>query len=503
MTVTTVTLGMAPIIRKPRHTIGLAAVAMLAILCLSPLALRAQVATSPSTPGRNKIQADLLAKLESEPPPAPTKASAQPAPQYRIIVSLQRPPALAAKAMDDLSTADRSQIQQHVEAIQNTVLQAPTPGALAVLHRYQSLFGFSAMADREAIFSLVDQGAVVRIEEMPLMYKMDVESHEQAHVNSVHQSGFTGKGVIIAIIDDGIDASHAAFGGSSAWPHDKILGGYDFADFDDDPRIDCVGQSHGTAVAGVAAGNGDGVLGTAPDAQLVFLKIQSADTCGDKALNGDVIAAIDWVITNQERYSIDMISMSFGGMAFSSACDSESPFRQAVDAAYHAGIILFAAAGNEAQTNAISHPACLSNIISVGAVYDDSLGTVRSSNCIDMFTHTDLVTCYSNSAGILDVLAPAHCAYTAKAGGGTEACFGGTSSATPFAAGVAAALLEAADDSLNNDQMRRLLVGSGVAISDPKSDWITPRIDADVALQALRSSVPMVGRPPAWAVTSR
>jgi subtilisin family serine protease len=449
----------------------------------------AQVNTSHSASGHDKIQADLRVKLESEPPPAPTKARSQPTPQYRIIVSLQRPPALAAKAMGDLSTTGRSQIQQHVETIQNTVLQAPTSGSLTVLHRYQNVFGFSAMADREAIFSLVKEGAVVRIEAMPLLYKMDVESHEQAHVNSVHQSGFTGKGVTIAIIDDGIDASHAAFGGSAAWPHDKILGGYDFADYDDDPRIDCAAQSHGTAVAGVAAGNGGGVLGTAPDAQLVFLKIQSADTCGDEALDGDVLAAIDWVLTNQERYGIDTISMSFGGMAFASACDSMSPFRQAVDAAHDAGLILFAAAGNEAQSDAISHPACLSNIISVGAVYDDSLGDARFNNCTDMHTHADLVTCYSNSAGILNILAPAHCAYTAKAGGGIEVCFGGTSSATPFAAGVAATLLEAADYPLNNDQMRRLLVDSGVAISDPKSDWITPRIDADAALQALRASV--------------
>ena len=503
MTTKTMTLCTTPIIRKLRRTAGLAAVAMLMILCFSPPALRAQVASSPSTPGRDKLQAGLLAQLESDPPSASTHASSPPALRYKIIVSLQRPPALAAQAMDDLSTAGRSQIQQHVTAMQNTVLQTPTPGSLTVLHRYQNLFGFSAMADREAIFSLAAQVAVVRIEAMPLMYKLDVESHAQTHVDNVHQSGFTGKGVTIAIIDDGIDASHMAFGGSSAWPHDKILGGYDFADFDDDPRIDCVHQSHGTAVAGVAAGNGDGVLGTAPDAQLVFLKVQSADTCGDEVLNGDVLAAIDWVITNQERYGIDMISMSFGGMAFSSACDRESSFRQAVDAASKAGLILFAAAGNEGQTNAISEPACLSNIISVGAVYDESLGVARFSTCTDMRTHPDLVTCYSNSAGILDLLAPAHCAHTAKAGGGTEACFGGTSSATPFTAGVADALLEAAEDALNHDQMRHLLVSSGVALSDPKSDWITPRIDADAALQALRADVPLVGRPPSWAVISR
>jgi subtilisin family serine protease len=151
----------------------------------------------------------------------------------------------------------------------------------------------------------------------------------------------------------------------------------------------------------VAASNGGGILGTAPDAKLVFLKIQSAATCGEEILNGDVIAAIDWVITNQERYGIKMISMSFGRDAFSSVCDSVSPLRQAVNAAHDAGLIVFAAAGNEAQTDAISNPACLSNAISVGAVYDDSLGAANFRTCTDVATHADLVTCYSNSAGIL------------------------------------------------------------------------------------------------------
>jgi hypothetical protein len=64
---------------------------------------------------------------------------------------------------------------------------------------------------------------------------------------------------------------------------------------------------------------------------------------------------------------------------------------------------------------------------------------------------------------------------------------------------VATTLLEAVGAALNNDQMRRLLVESGMALSDRKSDWITPRIAADAALQALRSSTPIVDRPPCTA----
>ena len=112
------------------------------------------------------------------------------------------------------------------------------------------------------------------------MKKMDVQANALTGVDRVHHAGFTGRGVTIAMIDDGIDAAHPAFGGDTAWPNNKIMGGYDFADNDSDPRNDCAQQGHGTAVAGIAVGNGAGVLGTAPDAQIVMLKIQSAQQCG-------------------------------------------------------------------------------------------------------------------------------------------------------------------------------------------------------------------------------
>lgn len=487
MTTTTLTLCTDPVTQQePRHSVWLAAMAILAMMFFSPLSLTAQVPDPHAMSGRDKIQTALLAKLESETQSATTKTGSQPAPQYPVIVSLQSPQTLQGKVMDYRSRDGLSQLQQHVEAMQNTVLQTPTSGSLTVLHRYQNVFGFSAMADREAIFSLVARDNVIRIEDMPVMHKMDTESHALTHVDRVHDLGYSGDGVTIAIIDDGIDAAHEAFGGDSGWPNQKIIGGYDFADGDNDPRIDCVEQNHGTAVAGVAAGNGGGIRGTAPDAKLVFLKVQHAVDCDQRQFRGDLIGAVDWAITNRSRYGIDIISMSLGGGASPSACDQDQPLlHQVLSAARQSGLIVLAASGNEAQTNAISSPACMPDVISVGAVYDDNIGPRQFGSCSDPVTHADLVTCYSNSAGILDILAPADCSHTAQAGGGTVSCFNGTSSATPFAAGVVATLLEAADEPLDNEQMRSALVNSGVAVSDPKSGWIIPRIDAEAALREL------------------
>ncbi len=180
--------------------------------------------------------------------------------------------------------------------------------------------------------------------------------------------------------------------------------------------------------------------------------------------------------------------MSLGGQAFNNvaACDNASaPLWQLIDLAYTAGLVIFSASGNEGQLDAISQPACMSNVISVGAVYDNDIGSPTFSTCRDGQTGPDRVTCYSNSAEFLDLVAPAHCAQTASPNGGLLNCFGGTSSATPFAAGVAATLMEASNAPLDNDGMHSLLSSTGMPVTDAKNGLLTPRIDAGAALDTL------------------
>jgi subtilisin family serine protease len=453
----------------------------LTLLCLP--GAHAQVTRFDTAPGIEKIQPELLEQMTAHP-----FVTRQPDTEkmYRVIVDLH-----ASHRTDRRSAGGLARLQQHVQTAQDTVLQSRKRGALTILNRYRNIFAFSALANSEALLELATMGEVEYIETVPIMQKMDLQSHPLTGVDRVHAAGFTGRDVTIAIIDDGIDAAHPAFGGDTAWPNDKIMGGYDFADNDSDPRNDCMQQSHGTAVAGIAAGHGGGVLGTAPDANLVFLKIQSAQQCGGAQLDGDLIGALDWIISHRQQFGIDIISMSLGGQVFNNVVDCDTAvlaIQQLIDMAHDAGIIIFAAAGNEAQPHAIAQPACLSNVISVGAVYDADLGPVRFSLCSDAATAPDRVACYSNSADFLDVLAPAHCATTASTSNGREDCFGGTSSAVPFAAGVAATLLEAAQTPLTNDDMRRLLVESGVAVFDAKSGFFTPRIDAHAAHEALATA---------------
>ncbi|WP_370218304.1 S8 family serine peptidase [Thalassolituus sp.] len=365
---------------------------------------------------------------------------------------------------------------------------------LGVMARYRTLFGFSANLTKGQIIALTKRGDVTLIEEMPVHEKHYPQSFPLTDVDLAQGSGNTGVGATIAIIDDGLDTAHGAFAGG------KVLGGYDFADFDGDFSNDCAGQSHGTAVAGVAAGNGAGSVGVAPDANIVFLKIQSSSICGSASLDGDIVGAIDWATANQALYGINVISMSLGGGSYSSEsnCDgSSSIYFNAIRNANDAGITVIAASGNDGLCDAMSRPACFSDVISVGAVYDEPLGEVgwcisrqscrrgsRNPGCPNGYrayfedAFADNVIVYSNSASFLDVTAPATCALTAAPGGGTTDCFGGTSSATPFVSGVAAlAVGSAGAATIAPSNMRALLTETGDNVTDPKNGRVTPRVN--------------------------
>ena len=390
---------------------------------------------------------------------------------------------------------------------------------LKVLARYRTLFGFSAELTRGQANALAKRGDVSFIEEMPVHYKLYPESHPLTDVD-LAQGDFDGSGAVIAIIDDGIDAAHPAFAG-------KLIDGYDFADFDDDPTIDCLNQSHGTAVAGVALGDSPGVRGVAPGADMVFLKIQSASICGQSGLDGDIVGAIDWATANQARYGIDVISMSLGGGLYSSesSCDgSSASYRTAIQNAVNAGITVIAASGNDGMCDSMSRPACFSDVVSVGATYDDNLGNVgwcvsrntcanssRNPGCPFGYEAAfenavaDNVIVYSNSASFLDVAAPATCAQSAEPGNSITDCFGGTSSATPFTSGAAALAVQAAGKGvLTPADMRDVLTVSGDLVTDPKNGRVTPRINGlGVVTEAATygGGEPPVNNPPTAAFT--
>jgi subtilisin-like proprotein convertase family protein len=289
--------------------------------------------------------------------------------------------------------------------------------------------------------------------------------------------GVTGRGRSVAVVDSGIDVAHPDLkpAAGSTWP------GWNFAD-NDGNLADCSG--HGTEVAGVIAGP----QGMAPEAGLVVLKVFSLRDGCRSARASDVLASVDWAVSNRDAWSVEAINLSLADDTSHSAfCDTEDPAGASTFAAARAaGIAVVAAAGNDGKTSGLPWPACFSNVAAVGMVYSASSGSVAwggSASCEDALTGPDVVPCASTSGAGLSVLAPGVGWTTTATGGGRTAIFSGTSAAAPAATGAVLLARQGrplADPALAFDLLR----ATGVPVLDNRTGRYTPRLDLSAALDA-------------------
>ncbi len=320
----------------------------------------------------------------------------------------------------------------------------------------------------------------------------------------LHGLGYGGSGTAVAVIDTGVDYLHPTLGGALL-PNLKVVRGVDTADLDDDP-MDC--GTHGTAVASIAVGASYQwnphrwfAGGVAPEAKLLAYKASPDDACGTFRMS-DVIAAIEDAILHRhgDDWTLTAINLSLGGDPYAGPCDAASPaYALAVDDATTAGIAVVASSGNAGATDAIDAPACFSNVISVGSVWDTDADFVGYSFCLDAdcsdtcsddYRPVGAVTCYTNSSPGLDVLAPSEYLTVARAGS-TTAEFGGTSGAAPYVAGALALIAEARPE-LDPPALRALLRLTGEPGFDRRSGLVVPVVDVPAAAAAAATGV---GRP--------
>jgi subtilisin-like proprotein convertase family protein len=254
------------------------------------------------------------------------------------------------------------------------------------------------------------------------------------------------------------------------------------------------GCSHGTHVAGIVAGrNGpNGRTGVAPDASIiaiqVFTHIDTETICGVggapcvRSYTSDQLQGLERIYTLRDTYNIAAVNLSLGGGRYSNAedCDTREgydAYRSIVANLRSADIAVVAASGNNGYTDSMSYPACISNIISVGATGDGSGGWTEDS-----------VASFSNSADFLDLLAPGALTTSSVPGGG-YANYTGTSMAAPHVAGAWAVLREV-DSTSTTDIMLSTLKTTGVNITDWRAatdSRVTPRIQLDAAVSALEN----------------
>ena len=141
-----------------------------------------------------------------------------------------------------------------------------------------------------------------------------------------------GAGVVIAVIDSGVDLDHPDL-------VDRLVEGWDFVDGDDRPDDP---NGHGTHVAGIAAASSNdiGIAGVAPNASIMPVRVLDAEGAG----NDDVIAdGIRWAADN----GADVINLSLGESGFISRFTRGSSLNAAIRQVNADGVVVIAAAGNE------------------------------------------------------------------------------------------------------------------------------------------------------------
>lgn len=244
-----------------------------------------------------------------------------------------------------------------------------------------------------------------------------------------HQAGLTGKGIVVAVLDTGIDPHE-----DLTEPFNRILAWKDLVNHENSPYDD---NGHGTHVAGIIAGNGsqsnEKYRGIAPEAKLVGVKV--LDEKGNGRLS-DVISGIEWCINSLPALNIREINLSIGSEVQESY--RSDPLCRATSTAWEKGITVCSAAGNSGpMPGSINTPGINPVIITVGNLDDQNT-----------LTNIDDIISPSSSRGPTldkiikpDLVAPGTNITSLKVRGGYTT-LSGTSMATPLVTGTVALILQ-------------------------------------------------------------
>ncbi len=327
--------------------------------------------------------------------------------------------------------------------------------------------------NKKSLIALLNMSDVVAVGENRAMHPHLAQSLPLINAPDVL---YTGQGTAVAVLDTGVDYTRSAFGSCTApgVPAGcKVAYAQDFAPSDgvrDDSGY------HGTNVSGI-------VVGVAPDTSILGLDVFD----GLSAWDSDILSALNWVLANKDTYNIVAVNMSLGDdIAHFSPCSSDT-YAAIITNLKAAGITTVVSSGNESFTSALSSPACVPDAVSVGAVYDANIGSISWTSCTDYSTAADMVTCFSNSASFLTMLAPGAWPITAA---GIDK--GGTSQAAPHVAGAVAALKQE-NPALTVDEVVAALTNSGMPVLDSRNSITKPRVDLAAALDF---ASPVIGYAP-------
>ena len=353
--------------------------------------------------------------------------------------------AAAARAQGkELSKAEKAAIRAELKAAQDALRGRIESSGGTVAFDYQDAYnGVAVRTSLKDMAALADLPGVEAVHPSRTFERDNTAGAQYVRAHEAwNDTGFTGDGVNVAVLDTGVDYYHGNFGGTDgaekfdeddstiieagSFPTAKVVAGTDFVgdDFDassDDPALntpnpdpdplDCNG--HGSHVAGSAAGFGvlsDGTTyagpydstthsnafrigpGTAPEASIIAVRVFG---CAGSSSEAVIVAALDFAFEE----GADVVNMSLG----SPFGRDEEPSVEASNTLAENGVVVVAAAGNSGGGPYITDaPAVASRAISVAAI-DASSPTFPGANAA-LSTGKSLVMQNSNGAAFTDGL---------------------------------------------------------------------------------------------------
>ena len=419
----------------------------------------------------------------------------------RVIVEVRLPHPFVAEGALRAGAAIAAQ-RASLATAQSRVLARLQGRGHAVLHRFRTapyvVLEVEPDAMRELEASTFDVQRVV--EDAPYAPLL-AQSVPLVEGNQAWAQGFDGTGMTVAILDTGVDKTHAFLAGkvveeacysSNASGHTSSFCPNGLSEqTGPGTGVNCPLALraicwHGTHVAGIATGNGAGAgvsfSGVAKGAQVMAVQVFSRgitpSACGGApppclvVFVSDIMKGLERVLTLANQYDFGAVNVSVGGGLHASTCDDD-PTKPIIDNLRSVGIATVIAAGNNSGVSFTTAPACVSSAVSVGNTGKD-----------------DVVWPSSNVASFLSLFAPGGDILSSVAGGQFSVA-SGTSMAAPHVTG-AFALLKQALPGASVDTILTALQQTGLPITDtrPGGSVTKPRIRIAHALTALAPSPP-------------
>jgi subtilisin family serine protease len=259
--------------------------------------------------------------------------------------------------------------------------------------------------------AFVERDEVVRTTEQVLPWGINRIDADESSTVAGDGAGEVA-GVNVYVIDTGVDVNHA----------DLDMTQEDHQNFHGGANTDCDG--HGTRVAGTLAAedNTEGVVGAAPGARLIGVRVLN---CNGAGFRSNVIKGVDWVTENERKpenaATPAVANMSLGG-------GRSRALERAVKESVRSGVFYSVSAGNEGEN------ACKTSPAHAGAGKNNGIVTTAA------IRRSGEETAWSNSGRCVDIWAPGQNIRSTKLGGGT-ATSTGTSIAAPHVGGSAALYL--------------------------------------------------------------